>query len=425
MSNAVVARPSEEGMMLKRALWIYRLTTVMAGAAAVGVLGAGVARADVARHGPITIESDGDFTSPGSSAGCACVSAGTGTASDPYVIGPWAITAPNPANDLSDPNASGSAITVDNSNPSSNPADHVTKYFTIAGISANYSDTADNHRGYPVIHLIDVNQPTTISNVSASNDGTGIELDGSSNIRLDSISVNKMNGTGIRINNSSYIFLSNGKYKATSDALDPASHWADGLYAKNSSYLYIGGPLAPACPKSGVCNTFDYDSGWGVYLQNTHHVVIDNATANADDTGGFVLDGGSNIALENSTSEAGGPICISLNGAKSPSGYMPTDLVGGLMLINGTQDDTISTDTFNGTSSSSGFSIGDGGNLDVNGNPFYFNVCTNMPGMFPPPPPPPDQPMGPNIMFFNVCYSTTDIPPSPPMGPPPTSICKS
>jgi hypothetical protein len=40
-----------------------------------------------------------------------------------------------------------------------------------------------------------------------------------------------------------------------------------------------------------VCNTFDYDSGWGVYLQNTHDVTIDNASANADDTGGFVLDG--------------------------------------------------------------------------------------------------------------------------------------
>jgi hypothetical protein len=62
------------------------------------------------------------------------------------------------------------------------------------------------------------------------------------------------------------------------------------------------------------------DHGWGVYLKNTQTVTIDNASANADDTGGYVLDGSSNVTLENSTSEARGPICISLSGAKQDSG---------------------------------------------------------------------------------------------------------
>jgi hypothetical protein len=199
--------------------------------------------------------------------------------------------------------------------------------------------------------------------------------------------------------------------------LPPSSHDADGLYAENSSNLHIGG--VAGCPKNGICNTFDYDSGWGVYLPNTSNVVIENASANVDDTGGFVLDGRNHVTLDNSGAEAGGPICISANGAKETSGYLPTDLVGGLMLVNGTSDDTISNDTFNGTSSSSGFSIGDGANGGVN-NPFYFDVCMNMQQLLTPPG---DPPMGSNIKFSNVCYTTTDIPSSP--GLPPTSSCKS
>jgi hypothetical protein len=209
------------------------------------------------------------------------------------------------------------------------------------------------------------------------------------------------------IKNSTGITTTNGKYKATADGEAP--HNEDGLYAVNSSFLKIGG--VSKCPQ-GVCNTFDYDSGWGVYLRNTHDVTITNASANADDTGGYVLDGPNtyNVSLTNSTAEAGGPICISLNGVKTPTGYANTDLIGGLMLVNGTHNDTISNDTFNGTSPSSGYSIDDGG------NPFYFNVCSSTDKYFNPPP---DGPMGPNVTFSNVCYTTTDDPTPPP------SSCKS
>jgi hypothetical protein len=352
----------------------------------------------------ITITSNADLvpTPAAPMGGCGCVTSGNGTAASPYVIGPWAITGPN---------NSGSAITVDNS------GGKITDYFSITGVSANYNDLT---RSDPVIHLIDINTATTISNVSANDDGIGIKLDDSSNITLDSISVNKMNGTGLWVDGSSNITSINGKYKATSDGLKPSSHWADGLYAVDSSNLQIGG--TPGCPNNGICNTFDYDSGWGVYLQNTQKVTIDNATANADDTGGYILDGSSNVTLENSTSEAGGPICISLNGAKQDSGYLPTDLVGGLMLVNGASHDTISNDTFNGTNLTSGFSIGDGGN-ELAGNPIYFDVCTGMDV----PAPPLDGPMGANITFTNVCYGSTSIPttwPGPPPGQP-TSSCKS
>jgi hypothetical protein len=329
----------------------------------------------VGQHLGILITSNADFQS------CGCVTSGSGTATHPYVIGPWAITAPN---------AQGSAITVEN----------VTSYFTITGISTNYGDS---NPADPVIHLVGVSQPTNVSNVSANADGTGVQIDSSSNITLDSISVNKMVGAGLVIMNSSNVTTSNSKYKATADGESP--HNEDGLYAYNSSGLHIGG--VAACPQSGACNTFDYDSGWGVYLQQSSNVTIDNASANADDTGGYVLDGSSHVNLGNSTAEAGGPICISVNGQKVPTGYANTDLVGGLMLVNNASYNTIHDDTFSGISSSSGYDIAG------TGNAFYFNVCTGLDTYFNPPP---DAQMGSGNTFSNICYSTsndvTGLPPS-------------
>jgi hypothetical protein len=323
--------------------------------------------------GPITINGNAGFQK----CGCAI---GSGTASNPYVIGPLAINSTN---------SEGSAITVENT----------TADFTITAISANYTNTNPSQS---VIHLSKVTGPAIVDNVSANNDGIGIEIDSSSNIALTSISVNKMNGAGLVIRSSSNISTMGGKYKATSDEVP--FHDADGLYAVNSSNLQIGG--SSQCPQ-GVCNSFDYDSGWGVYLQNTRNVVIDQASANADDTGGYILDGSSNVTLENSTAEAGGPICISLNGAKEPSGYFNTGLVGNMMLVNGASNNTIENDTFEGMATTSGF--------DIAGvpNPFYFNVCT---GANSPTFTPSGSAMGPGNTFSNICYQDSSnvagLPPS-------------
>jgi len=358
----------------------FAFLTVTAMAVAVGAPAAAVAAgpAGASQHGAITITSDSGFTAPGSPTGCACVTAGNGTPGSPYVIGPWAITAPSGG-------ASGWAVKVDNTGGG------ITSSFTISGISANYSGVpfAD-----PVIVVASVNNPagTTISNISANEDGRGVELDASSNVSLDQLSFNKMTGNAVFINGSSHITLSNSKLKSTADGQVP--HNADGLYAVNSAYLSIGG--VAACPKSQICNSFDYDTGWGVYLQHTHDVTIDHATANADDTGGYVLDYAWNVNLGNSTAEAGGPICITLNGQKTFTGYH-TDLQGGLLLINGSHDNTIHGDQFAG---GGGVSIGSGGN-GVFGNP-----CTNSYEPFSPV----EAPMGGGNTFTNLCYSTTDIP---------------
>ena len=95
------------------------------------------------------------------------------------------------------------------------------------------------------------------------------------------------------------------------------------------------------------------------------------------------------MILNNSTAEAGGPICTTINGQKAPTGYH-TDLVGGVMLINGAHDNTIESSTFNGTSTTAGYSIGDGG------NGFYVDPCANQVQPFSPA----AAPMGPNSVFW-------------------------
>jgi hypothetical protein len=176
----------------------------------------------------------------------------------------------------------------------------------------------------------------------------------------------------------------------------------DGLYAVNSSNLSIGG--VPACPKSMTCNTFDYDSGFGIYLQNTHDVTISHASANADDTAGFIFDGTNHVDLGFSNAQASGPICVTINGQKANTGYT-SDLQGGLLLINGAQNSTIHDDVF---AADTGIGIGDGG------NGFFFNACADQ-----------NQPftaevvMGSGNTFTNTCYANTDVP-----GLPPTNQCK-
>lgn len=352
------------------------LASVMAALVAAAVLGTGPVTAS--DRGAITITSNAGFTS------CGCVTAGSGTASNPYVIGPFAIATPSGG-------TSGWAVKVDNSRGG------VTAFFTITGISAGYTDTNPSD---PVIWLVKVTNPTTISSISANNDGTGVEIDSSSNITLDNLNINKMNGPGAVINGSTFVSMSNSKLKATATGGVP--HTMDGLYAVNSSNLSIGG--VPACPKTGTCNTFDYDSGFGIYLQNSHDVVVRNASANADDTAGFVLDGTNRVDLGFSNAQASGPICVTINMQKVFTGYV-SDLQGGLLLINGAQNSSIHDDIF---AANAGIGIGSGG------NGFFFNACTGQ-----------NQPMtaeagmGAGNTFTNDCYGTTNVP-----GLPPTNPCK-
>lgn len=345
------------------------------------------ASASASAHAAITITSNADF------ARCGCVTSGNGTAASPYIIGPWSIGAPSGG-------TSGWSVKVDNSGGG------ITDYFSIFGISSTYDDT---NPGDPTIWLVGVKTATTISGNNAdptagNNLGMGIELDNSSNISIDGVNYNKGNGTGVYLNGSTNISINNSKLKATCVICSP--HVGDGIYAVNSSNIGIG--TGADCPNSNPCNDVTYDDGFGVWLVNTHDVVIDHATSDANDTGGYVLDGSGtyNVTVENSTANGTGNICITFNGQKVNTGYF-TDLQGGLHLINGAHDNTITNDSFTGNT---GLSIASGG------NGFYSNICTGVTNQ---PFSPVEPGMGSGNTFSNLCYSSTNIATLPP------STCKS
>jgi hypothetical protein len=335
-------------------------------------------------HAAITISSNADFAT------CGCVTSGNGTAASPYVIGPWTINAPS---------AGGWSVKVANT----------TKYFNVVGISSTYNDTTTTH---PTIWLDNVNTPpatatATISGASGNGLSVGIELDNSFNVSIENVSYNKDNGTGVLINNSSNVSINNSKFKSTCNICQ--EHTGDAIYAVGSSDLWIG--TGADCPNSAPCNDFTYDDGFGVYLQDTHDVTINQAVADANDTGGYVLDGHDtyNVKLENSGSQGGGSICHTYLGSKMPTGYT-TDLQGGLHLINGTHDNTFTNDTF---SNNTTMDIASGG------NGFFYNPCAG--GDQPWPTSAIEGAAGLNNNFTNICYHNTSgsLPHLPP------STCKS
>src|SRR5215469_678898 len=350
-------------------------------------------------HAAITITSDAGFTS------CGCVTSGKGTPASPFVIGPWTISAPSGG-------TGGWSVKIDNSKGL------ITDSFNIVGISSTYNDTNPSD---PTIWLDGVKTATTISGTSAhptagNGLGMGIELDNSSNISIDGVSYNKGNGTGVFINNSSNVSVNNSKFKATCDICTP--HTGDGIYAVGSNNLQIGN--GSDCPKSGPCNDLTYDDGFGIYLQDTHDVIINQATADANDTGGYVLDGINtyDVTLKNSSAQGDGNICFTVNGVKMNSGYH-TDLQGGLHLINGAHDNNISNYTFGGGTS---LDVASGGNTDSSGKAVYYDACVSMNvSLTPQPSNPPETSMGTGNSFSNICYADTNIPVSV-LGP---STCKS
>ncbi len=331
-------------------------------------------------HAAITIASNADFTS------CACVTSGNGTASSPFVIGPWTISSPSGG-------TSGWSVKVDNSKGK------VTSFFNIFGIQSSYTDLTSTD---PDIWLVGVTNPTSISGdaknpLGSNGGGTGIRLDGSSKIAIDSASYLQMNGEGAVINNSSFVTIDNSKLKAVPDAsIVVTPPIGDGILAVNSSNLTFG--MSATCPRTSPCVDESYSEGIATYLQNTHDVLINNETGSASDTGSFVLDGTNtfNVTIQNSTATGDGPICS--NG--KTSGQTANDLQGGFHFINGAHNNSLINDV---SLSSTGFSLASGG------NGFYFNGCTGSQPFSRV-----EAPMGAGNTFTNVCYVNTNITPTPP-----------
>ncbi len=349
------------------------------------VPGPGALAGTAAQHAAITITSNQGFVS------CQCVTAGDGSAASPYVIGPWTMTAPSGG-------TSGWSVKVDDS------TGQISDYFDITGITSAYNDVKPSD---PDIWLVDIHTPTQItsgqnasSSTTANGNGTGVRLDGSSNIALDGLSYNKMNGPGVYLNGSANVTINNSKFKS----LGKTRPNGDGIYTVDSSNVQIG--TGPDCPNNSPCIDTTYDNGYGIDLVNTHNVVINATTASSNDTGGFLLDGPDTyeVTLENSHSTGIGPICVTANHQKVNTGYY-SDLQNNLSLADGAHGNSFTNDTFN-VPSGTAYSIASGG------NGFFVDACA---GYTREPFTPTEAPAGAGNVFTAVCYDqSTDYPGLPP-----------
>jgi hypothetical protein len=334
------------------------VTAVAAGTLlALGFTG-GVARStpEPPVHAAITISSNADFSA------CGCVTGGSGTAADPYVIGPWTIQAES---------SGGWALKVDNSSGA------VTAYFRVAGLNVTYNDLDTAHS---VVWIVRVSQQTSIANVTASFDGVGVRLDSDVNVSMSGLEFNRLEGDGVQVNSSTNVSIVDSKLKTEQN----------GFHAENSSNIQVGAGCR------SLCDDWTYVNWRGIWLHNTHDVTVRYLTTAAEDTTAMYLDGTGtyNVDIGNSTANSSGSICET--GSEGATGLV-VDTDGGIRLVNGAHDNYIHDVTAHGNVAMDIASGGDG---------YWLNPCTGERV----PISPTTAPMGAGNRFANLCYSLTNIP---------------
>ena len=325
------------------------------------VLPAMILAGNVNSHSPIVIQSDSDFT------GCQCVTGGTGSTSDPFVIGPWSI---NKA-------GTGAGIYVDGTN--------LTKSFVIlnAVIAGNGSNSVT---GIVLTHINPNGTPSIVAEISGSQTsiqavGVGITVNSSSYVYLDGDGSNPAgagivnNGAGtinhnlsgaIDVENSSHIavkgwqFSSNGQdHKPDWIGLNPSvDNWGVGgvrfFNVTNSSIDHnaannctsISFSLFSSSHNSVSNNTADYPFTMNfIVADGSSYNTLENNVASTGDFIGYMiadpLPGTSTYGashhntLMGNISHSDGPTGNEIKGNIVPA------FLGGFVVLNGTFDNTI------------------------------------------------------------------------------------
>ena len=327
-----------------------------------------VARAANGSHAPIAIASDSDFQI------CNCVVSGSGTAADPYIIGPWSINS----------TGSGStAVSVDGTlltnsftlsnltiagNGSSSSTGIVLNHINAGGqktIAAAVSgnETAIQTNGIGIV--VENSNYVTLDGGGANASGPGIAVIGNSGIGT----INKNFVGAIDIENSNNVtvkgwqFSSNGQDN-TPDyiAFDPSlANWGVGaVRVFGSSNTLIDHNAANNCTTATFSlfnsnhntisnNTADYPFTDNVLITDgsSFNAVTNNVFGTADFVGILIADplpgtatlnqyGASHDnVIQGNVDHTDGP-----TGAEVRSGIAPS-FVGGIVILNGTYNNTI------------------------------------------------------------------------------------
>lgn len=333
--------------------------------AAVLIYRPGATRAANGSSGPIAIATDSDFLT------CGCVASGSGTAADPYVIGPLAINKTGAAN---------TAVSIDGT--------LLTKSFTIYNLTIAGNGT-DSSVGILLNHINPsgtqaISAAVTGAQTSLQSNGIGIVVENSSFVTLDGGNANP-NGAGIGggtvgtinknfigaidIENSSQVTVKGWQISANGQdntpdyvAFDPGlSHWGVGAVRLfGSSNVTIDHNAANNCTTVTFAlfnsshntisnNTADYPFTNNVLITDgsSYNVVSNNAFGTADFVGILIADplpGTSTLntygpahdnLIQGNSDHSDGP-----TGREISSGIAPS-FVGGIVILNGTYNNTI------------------------------------------------------------------------------------
>lgn len=327
----------------------------------------GIVYAGSGSHAPIVIHSDSDFTA------CNCVSSGSGTTTDPYIIGPLTIN-----------NVNGPAVWIDGTT--------LTKSFellnlTIAG-NSNSTDTGIvlnhiNAGGTQAITATVFGTQTSIqknsvgilveNSTDVTLDGAGENPNGQGIVNSGAGTINKNLSGAIDVENSSSITVKG--WQMSANGIDTTPDWV--TLDPSVSKWGVGGIRFFGVTNSTVDhNSANNDTDVSYSLFDSSHNTISNNTADYPFPMNFLItDGSSFNTLTNNEGSTGDFIGVlvadplpgswTLNtfgpthnnaivgnfihtngptGAEIHAGVAPA-FVGGIVVLNGTYNNTIQNNT--------------------------------------------------------------------------------
>ncbi len=326
------------------------------------------------------VKSDGDFAS------CACVVKGSGTSSDPFVIGPWTIMA----------TTSGPGVLVDGTGGT------ITKFFTLLHITVHGTTSNDG------IDLTNINGGGVDSIQAANIDraANGILLNGVSEVTISGNSVNNNFLWGIQLMSSntntitfmtvSHNGLSNPSSRTLPDSIPIflGNGVAGGVMFLNSNHNVLSRSELSEDGYTGfyLVNSNDntvtdvhsrYPDYYGGVLQDSSNNMINKISMQTGDFVGLVIRGGGDNTVMNSVFSANGPI-----GNERTAQVVPY-YISGLYLGWGTQGNTVEFNTANNGNTGPSLVVDDGTVANPvtspiqSVNPFNNPLTGNDPGTVP------------------------------------------
>lgn len=316
-------------------------------------------------HAPIVIHSDSDFSS------CACVVSGSGTPTDPYVIGPWAINgAPGVAVSVDGATLTKSFtflnLTIGGSNSAATTGivlNHINPGSGAAGIAARVQGAQTLISNHVIGVLIENSRYVVLDGGGANPNGLGIVNSGAGTI-------NQNSSGAIDVEDSSYITIRG--WQMSADGTDHATDWV-GL-DPDVKYWGVGGVRF-----FGVNNsTIDHNAANNVTnvsysLFHSSHNTLTSNTGDYPLTMNFVITDGSSYNTVRGNDGGTGDyiglmIADPLQGTPALSAYGPSHdnvvdkniihgdgptgnermagtvpaFLGGIVVLNGTYNNTLS-----------------------------------------------------------------------------------